>query len=387
MMKAEMEPSQKLIEQFVFRYLQSIGGEVNKTNRGWGVKLPADELSRFDRRELELALGPTGGDDQIVDGVIRPGSAFVGGILEDAVGTAPLGRLDIEFDDTPTTLLDKRTTNGVTAEVRSFTPYYDRRAVVVLYHISVETVSQYETRELRATAVDAESLVHLPRLARRFLTVTSSVNGLCEHKKTELKQSEVHSIWSSIEERLVHEVRPVVQRYREQAAEAARVEFSEYREVHEARISQCERELEQLGRRLEELGLNNSESSGETHADRLRTRNDLKSRRQEVETELQRLQSVRQEGFADQRQKVADRHRVSVRINPDSLTEIHYEAGDMELHLHQGSESRYLTVGYGHGVGPIQELRCDHCDIDFTEHNPIGGLEDGILCSACYDEG
>jgi len=385
-MRAEMEPSQKLIERFVLRYLRSIGGEVDETNSAWGVRLPADELGRFDRRELELALGPTEGDDQIVDGVIRPGSAFVDEMLEDAVGTAPLGRLDIEFDDTPKTLLDERTTNGVTAEARSFTPYYDRRAVVVLYHISVETVSRYETRELRAAAVDAESLMNLPKVARRFLTVTSSVNGPCVHKKADLKQSEVHSIWSSIEERLVNDMRPVVQRYREQAAEAARVEFSEYREVHEARISQFERELEQLDRRLNQLGLNESESGGEAHADRLRTRNDLKSRRQDIEKELQRLQSVRQEGFADQRQKVADRHRVSVRVNPDSFTEIRYEAGDMELHLHQGSESRYLTVGYGQGVGPIQELRCDQCDINFTEHNPIGGLDDGIFCSDCYDD-
>jgi formylmethanofuran dehydrogenase subunit E len=80
---------------------------------------------------------------------------------------------------------------------------------------------------------------------------------------------------------------------------------------------------------------------------------------------------------------VYDRHALTVRLRPVTLTAISYERGDLAL-SHQGSnETTSIAVAYAVGIGVIDERRCERCDEPLAEDNPLmldGELLVGSVC-------
>jgi len=265
----------------------------------------------------------------------------------------------------------------------TFTPYYDRTAVVFLFQVSIETVSEYQRELLRAIAVDTRSEESLPRLEETFLRLTAVEANTTTDNHTQLKKSDVRSLTDTARNQLINRTQSVVDEIHEEASRAADAEVEEYRQMQQQRIQELEKKYSNLSSKIGDLSekINSSDPKDRVH--RLKERKDLKSEYDEVDAKLSELRERREQGFPERQREIRERHALDVRTTPLTLTEVEYERGEIEFELIDDGKVHSVTFGYGSGTGITDEVLCSSCGQEFTNQNPIVSLGDGLLCMEC----
>ncbi|AGN01205.1 hypothetical protein L593_06280 [Salinarchaeum sp. Harcht-Bsk1] len=387
MTDAALPVTERAVEQFVEEYLTSIGGEIQKRDRTWSVTLPDAAPTELDIEGTDLVVASD--PEEVPDGAlaIAPDSDFVNRLLEEAGKLAPVGSFSLTagtFD------LQNRLPSWITggpAQVleTSFSPYYDRRALCVLFDVGIETVSQFQSEELRAVAVDAKNAEPLPRLAETYLEVTGADSPPLEEGK-ELDAQALETTLDAAKEQIEQEIAPTVEEIRERATRAADVELEEYREVVRQRRQELDDEIDRLDERIAEIS-KEIDSADEQHdrVEALRTRKQLRADREELAAERDELVEKIEAGFPEQRREIRDRHALTVRVQPSILTTVTYERGDIEYQLEIDGARTTVTCPYAVGIGVMEAPTCSRCGRTLDGESALT-IEDGeVVGNSCCE--
>lgn len=267
----------------------------------------------------------------------------------------------------------------------TFIAYYDRSAIAVLYRISIETVSEYQTELLRMTAIDIRSQERLPRLEEMFLESTPPTEPQIKSQPVEILESIAENLITQTRERIVDRVRPDIDEIHQEASRAADAEVKEYRQMQQKRIEELEEEKTRLSNRIEELSESIQQSSdGGDRVEALQKRKELKSEHESVDSELEELYHRREQCYPEKQKEIRERHALEVVVCPLIITQVEYERGEIDLELKEGTVTQTLTLGYGDGVGITEELECEFCHRTLGEHNPLRNIQEGLQCSECH---
>jgi chromosome segregation ATPase len=266
----------------------------------------------------------------------------------------------------------------------TFSPYYDRTAVSVLYRIRIETVSEYQTELLRAIAIDVRSEDRLAALEETFLDITVPEDPAHETEPLELGRDQSKQIIDQTRGELLDVVEPTIDEIHQEASRAADAELEEYHQMQEQRIEELQEQRSDLTSKIDELSNSIPQAAGQRdRVDDLKTRKDLKSDLNEIDTELEDLRRCREQGFPSMQQEIRDRHALEVVVTPLTITEVQYERGEAHFKLMDDSASVDITLGYGNGVGVTEDIHCDRCGEELTGGNPVSSMKDGIQCENC----
>jgi DNA repair exonuclease SbcCD ATPase subunit len=266
----------------------------------------------------------------------------------------------------------------------TFTPYYDRSAVAILYRISIETVSEYQTELLRASAIDIRSRERLRNLEETFLKSTLPTEARIKSDPLDIERSTADKLIEQTQEQIVDRVQPKVDEIHQEASRAADAEIEEYRQMQQQRIEELEQRQARLSDRITDLSGSIGQSTDERdRVEALQKRKELNSEFDEVESELEEIRHRREQGFPEKQREIRGRHALEVIVKPLTITHIEYERGEIEIELEEGTVTHSLTLGYGDGVGIAEELECDFCNQILGEQNPLRSIKEGLRCSYC----
>ena len=363
--------TEEAVERFADVYLRSLGADIDKDGRRWTVTLPddADTNVEIDGATLVVTTETDAVDDDEI--ALAPGSAFVERLFDEAAEKCPTGTLALTGDDVALRLPAWLEASSVDVVDQSFTPYYDRRAICALFHVGIETVSEYETDELRAVAVDRNDLESRPRLAETYLDLAERMDGTLSSGGS-FAPDTVRECLEAAQEIAKDDVGSVVEETRHRATRASEVELEEYREYVTQRLDELTAEIDRLSVRIEkttEKVDTSSEQSERVAA--LRERKRLRAERDELREERDELQTAIDAGFPERRREIRDRHALTVRIRPVTLTGVKYERGDLELTLNDGDTVVTETFPFAVGSGILDEQQCDRCGTALSKDNPL----------------
>jgi len=204
-------------------------------------------------------------------------------------------------------------------EVREiqFTPYYDRTAIVVLFEVSIETVSEYQQELLRAIAIDHRSEQRLPALEETFLQMTAiPTNGSPTTAKSSLSESDARSHLSTAQDQLMRSIQNEIDEVHNEASRAADAEVEEYRQLQQQRIQELEEERSKLSSKIDELSETINGSDQDDRVEALKKRKEAKAEYEEVDAELSTLQEQRDQGFPQKQEEIRKRHALDIRVTP-----------------------------------------------------------------------
>lgn len=359
------------VERFAEAYLSQLGADIHRDGRRWTVELPETAPTDIlvDGATLVGTTDPEEVDDDEI--ALAPESEFVERLIEEAAVKWPVGTLEFTGD-----VIDIRhppwlAESEVEIIEQSFVPYYDRQAICVLYHVGIETVSEYQSETLRAIAIDIDGHDRRPRLAQTYIEVAEAFDSTPPSGRP-LDSGSVRGVLTHAREAVEEDIAPMIQETRERATRAAQVELEEYQEYVRQRRSELDSEIDRLTERIEEA-TKIVENATEHHdrVEALRERKRLRSEREELKTERNGLREEIEAGFPDRREEVRNRHALTVRIRPVALASISYERGDLELVITDGEKSVDTSFAYAAGIGVIDRPQCDRCGRSLTESNPL----------------
>jgi len=382
MTDAALSVTQSAVERFAEQYLQSLGCDIDMTENRWEVTVPDGANTALSAGDLTLILGEDPEEGDSAESLHSESNLFQQ-MLSEAGERCPTGKLSIETEDSEVEIPTWLQKSDVNVGAATFTPYYDRTAVVFLFQVSIETVSEYQRELLRAIAVDTRSEESLPRLEETFLRLTSVEANTTTDNHTQLKKSDVRSLTDTARNQLINRTQSVVDEIHEEASRAADAEVEEYRQMQQQRIQELEKKYSNLSSKIGDLSekINSSDPKDRVH--RLKERKDLKSEYDEVDAKLSELRERREQGFPERQREIRERHALDVRTTPLTLTEVEYERGEIEFELIDDGKVHSVTFGYGSGTGITDEVLCSSCGQEFTNQNPIVSLGDGLLCMEC----
>jgi hypothetical protein len=383
MTDAAVSVTQSAVERFTEQYLRSLGCSIEIREDRWVVTVPDGADTALSSGDLTLVLADNYDEkDNVMS--LHPESGLFQQILSEAGERCPTGKLSIETEDTEVEIPIWLQKSDVEVEEAKFTPYYDRKAVVFLFKVSIETVSEFQRELLRAIAIDARSGEYLPKLEDVFLRLTSlEGNSTTSNPTTELNKSDVDSLLDTARDQLIDRIQALVDEIHKEASRAADVEVEEYRQMQQQRIEELEEEHSNLSSKINELSetLNGGGEEKRVHA--LKERKELKSEFEEIDEELSDLRERREQGFPERQQEIRERHALDVRTTPLTVTQVEYERGEIDIELVNDSVSKNVTVGYGSGVGVTEEVRCAFCDRRLSNENPLQTIKGGLQCRKC----
>ena len=384
MTDAAVPVTQSAVEQFTERYLRSLGCSVERSDNHWVVSVPenTDTDISYGRHTLVLGEG-TAADDSTKR--LDPESSFFQQLLREAAERSPTGKLSIE-SESDIEIPGWIENSAVEVQDGQFTPYYDRTAVVVLFRIGIETVSEYQQALLRAVAVDTQSEEHLPRLAGSFLELTSIGSDEASGGSIQLTQTEARSLLDTAREQVLSDTQDRLDRIHREASRAADSEVEEYRRLQEQRIEELREEHSDLSSKISDLSEQIDTGDDDSRIQALRERKELKSKYEELDETLNELRKRCDSGFPDRQREIRERHSLDVQVTPLTLTEVEYERGEIDFELIDGSIYRTTTLGYGSGIGVADTVRCSSCEQELTERNPLQAISDGLECQSCTKE-
>ena len=384
MTDAAVPITQVAVERFAEQYLTSIGCSIEKRGDRWDVTVPdrASTELPVGRFVLRCGDGPAESDDNVDR--LHPESSFFRRLVTEASERAPVGKITVDSTDTEVELPDWATESGVSVSDATFTPYYDRTAAVVLFRISIETVSEYQSELLWTHAFDVRSMDPLPALEASFLELTSPDAGAIECEPLEMDSDDVSRLIDDTRERVVERVQPRIDQIHRDASRAAEREVEEYRRMQQQRIEELEVQLSNLSRRIDELSDSIQGSSDQSQRVRsLKKRKELKSEYEDIESEAAEIRRRRDRGFPEKQREIRNRHALEVVVTPLTFTQVDYERGELEMVLVDESATRTLTVGYGSGIGDMENITCDSCNRPLSEQNTLQTIEGGLRCKTC----
>ena len=385
MTDASLPVTQSAVERFTEQYLRSIGCSIEKHEGHWAITVPdgtgTDTTLTSGKHKLVRGENP---DENNNAKSLHPESAFFQRMLREAGERSPTGRLSIEGE--ADIEIPGWVRNGaVKVQDMQFTPYYDRTAIVFLFQISIETVSEYQQEFLRTVAVDARSEERLPKLEETFLEVTTTDTETVSSDQSQLTEEEVQSLLDTARDQLLDAIEDRIDEIHQEASRAADAEVEEYRQMQQQRIQELEEERSNLSSKIDKLSETVNTGDQKARVQALKKRKELKSEYEEIGATLEELQERRDKGFPERQREIRQRHSLDVKIVPLTVTEIEYERGEVDIELIQGEEKQTVTLGYGNGIGVTDTMQCSSCSQEFTEQNPLQTIEVDFLCRKCIE--
>lgn len=387
MTDAALPVTERAVDDFVTDYLESLGGTIRKEGQRWTVSIPDEAVTElsFDDTVVHVVAESEEADDDAV--ALAPGSDLFERIVDDAIDRAPLGSVALTGDDIEFDTPDLVASDSVEVTDQRFTPYYDRNALCVLFHIGIETVSEYQRELLRAVAVDLADHEPRPQLAQTCLDIserggTTLPGGDRTPESNELTEA-IAACRELVEIAIDSELRDI----REKATRAANVEIEEYRQYLRQRQDELESETQRLADRVDELSatIDAASERGE-RLERLRKRKELRSELTDLRDELDEVRDDLDRDLPEKRAAIRDRHALTVRIRPVTATTVTYERGELEVSVQGGGRSATLTCGYAVGVGILTHPDCEQCGAVLDAQNPAVFSDTRITGQRCCGE-
>ena len=383
MTDAAVPITQSAVEQFTEQYLYSLGSTIEKHGEKWDVTVPEQAKTEISSGHLVLFCGDGADVDENVR-QLHPESSFFQELITEASKRQPTGKIVLASEETQIEIPSWLQESNISVNDATFTPYYDRSAIAILYRISIETVSEYQTELLRVAALDIRSMERLPKLEETFLESTLPTELDIESQPIDIERSTVDDLIAQTCEQIVAGVQPKVDEIHQEASRAADAETEEYRQMQQQRVEKLEKRKTRLSNRIEDLSGAIRQSSDERdRVEALQKRKELKSEHEDVDSELDELRHQREQGYPEKQKGIRERHALEVLISPLTVTQVEYERGEIEVGLEDGKVARSLTLGYGNGVGITEELECEFCNQTLGEQNPLRSIKEGIQCADC----
>ena len=384
MTDAAVPVTQSAVETFTEQYLQSLGCTIDKQGNEWTVIPPNEVNSELLSESVTLVCGDDVDDESAEE--LHPESPFFQTLLSDASERTPTGKISLETDDTDVQIPVWLQESDIEARSAEFTPYYDRTALVVLFRVSIETVSEYQTELLRAVAIDTRSEEFLPTLEETFLQNVSPDDEPSASESMDMQAVDIQPLLDTASEQIVDRVQETIDDIHQEASRAADAEVEEFRQMQQQRIQALQEQLSHLSSRIDDLSDQiNSSDEGE-RVEALKERKELKTKHEDIEAELEDLRQRRDQGFPERQSKIRERHALDVQIKPLTITEVEYERGELEIVVTTERNTWDFTVGYGTGVGITETIDCSTCGEEFTEANLVRNIAAGLICVDCDQE-
>jgi hypothetical protein len=383
MTDAALSITQSAVEQFTEQYLSVVGCTIEKHGERWIVTAPEGTETEILDGEISLLCGEPSSEISENERELHPESTFFQELIAEASKRNPTGKIVLTSEGTQIEMPPWILESDIDVTTAAFTPYYDRTAVVLLYRISIETVSEYQTELLRAVAVDTRSMNPLPKLERTFLQTASSPAST-DSSPVDFERSEALDLIEQTREVVVDRVQPRIDEIHQEASRAADAEIEEYRQLQQQRIEELQEKTTRLSAQMDDLS--DSIQQSNTQSERMQAlekRKQVKTEYEDVQSELENLRHRRDQGFPEKQREIRGRHALEVAVTPLTVTQVEYERGELELELEKQGVSQSLTIGYGSGIGVTDEMRCDSCNQLLTEDNPVQEIGAGIRCSQC----
>lgn len=385
MTDAAIPITQSAVEQFTEQYLRSLDSTIEKHGDRWEIAISEQAETELPSGQLVLFCGDPSADLDENERYLHPESSFFQEIVTEASKRQPTGKVVIASEDTQIEIPPWLQGNNINVNDATFTPYYDRSAIAILYRISIETVSEYQTELLRATAIDIRSTERLPKLEETFLEYTLPAEAQIESQSVDIERSTADDLITQTRGQITERVQPKVDEIHQEASRAADAEIEEYRQMQQQRIEELEERQIRLSDRIEDLSESIQQRGNEDErVESLQKRKELKSEYEDLDSELEDLRHRREQGYPEKQQEVRERHALEVVVTPLTMTQIEYERGELVLELEEGSVTRSVTLGYGDGVGITEELDCEVCHQTLGEHNSLRTIQESLQCSQCY---
>jgi len=381
MTDAAVPVTESAVEHFTERYLRSRGCDIEKRGDHWTITVPKEINSEILTEGLTLYCGNDSADDDVE--LLHPDSSFFQRLLTEASQRSPTGRISIETADTETQIPGWLQNSDVEVKDAKFTPFYDRTALVVVFDVSIETVSDYQTELLRAVAVDTRSEEPLPTLEETFLQMISQGDETSTTAHSDTLTADVQSLLDSARQQLIERIQGTIDEVHQEASRAADAEVEEFRQLQQQRIEELEQKHSQISAKIHDLSEQINGGDEEERIEALKERKELKEEYEDIDAQLTDLRQRRDRGFPERQEEIRSRHALDVRVRPVTLTEVEYEQGEIEFELASEKEVRKLTLGYGSGVGVTETVDCDSCGESFGGENPLGSLSGGLRCESC----
>lgn len=376
--------TQSAVEEFADQYLRSLGCSVEKDGDRWEVVVPKDSDTDLSPGKSVLICDRDAAELDDKEQALHAESAFFQDLLSEASGRAPTGKISLTAEDSEAHRPPWLRESDVDLVDVSFSPYYDRTALVLLVRVSVETVSDYQTELLQTVALDARSKDRLPGLEETFLELTSPSETTVESDPVEMEHDRIERLVDHASETAVVVAQSEIDEIHREASRAAETEVEDYRQMQQQQIEHLEERVSSLSSKLEELNRTVEEASDQAdRVDSLEERNEVKGDLEEAEAELEDLRRRREQGFPDKQSEIRERHRLEVVVTPLTMTQVEYERGEATLELREGPTTRTMTVSYGSGVGVTEDVECEFCAERLTERNQLETISEELRCDAC----
>lgn len=382
MTEAAVPVTASAVERFTEQYLRSLGCTIEQREDRWEVTVPEGADTAISTGNLTLVCGDDHDEENSVK-FLHPESTFFQQLLSEAGECCPSGKVVIDTKTTEVELPGWLKASDVEVNAAQFTPYYDRTAVVFLFDVSIETVSEYQSEFLRAIAVDVRSAEPLPQLEETFLRSTALDGTTITSSHAELTKDDVGPLLETARNHLVNRIQPQIDEIHQEASRAADVEVEEYRQLQQQRIEELEEKYSTLSSKLNALSQDINSGEQEERVEALKERKILKSEYDTVDAELSELRDRRDRGFPQRQQEIRERHALDVRVTPLTVTQVEYERGEIDFELSEGKVVRTVTVGYGSGIGLTEQVSCSSCNRGFTEQHSLQTIKGGLHCEEC----
>jgi hypothetical protein len=382
MTDAALPVTQSAVESFTRRYLAAVGCDIATDEGVWEVDVPDSADLPVDGDRVTLVCEEDAEGEPEAGELLNPESPFFQQLLDIAAEHSPAGAMTITGDGEQRILPAWIEKSDLKVVDTSFTPYYDRQAIAVLFDVAIETVSEYQTDFLRAVAVDIESKEVQPHLAQTFLE-QANIDG--SPGTASRKKSSQQSVKESIEvakESMQHQIQPEIDEIHNKASRSAEAELEEYRQLQEQRYTELCDDIEQVRNKIAELN-DKIEADQSDRRESLRERKELRQQLEELETERNELSSQRDAGFPAKQRDIRDRHDLEVTISPETISILEFEAGELELTLTQDRDRTKITLGYGTGAGVLETANCESCDEIFQGSKAVNIKSGRLVCKAC----
>lgn len=359
------------VKEFTKAYLNAAGTDIEEVSDD-RLRVSLPERGVLSEEFSEVVFGEEADGDAVAVG---PETEFFKQLVEEAKEKQRFGKVDIS-GAAEVELPDWLTESDVVVRGYEFVPYYDRTAVVVLFSVSVETVSEYETELLRAVAADTRSNEVLDGMESVLL---EAVDSSPPAANVDVDKKEIEEAVETARAGVEKEVMPEIEDIREKASKAAAVEMEEYRNFQEECLTEKREKEERIRRDIQGATetAENAEERG-VRLEALRKREDLNDKLERLEKEIEEIESERSKDYPEKRKEVYDRHSVDVRIEPASVTVVSYEKGDLVVETPSGE----LSFDYATGVGVTEEVVCEKCGQELSEEAPLGSSR-RIRCGGC----
>ncbi|ELZ88483.1 hypothetical protein C453_01425 [Haloferax elongans ATCC BAA-1513] len=384
MTDASVPVTQSAVESFAERYLRSLGCTIEQRGDTWDVSVPegADTQSLPD--EFTVVCGTESDSPEENTELLHPESRLLHELLDEAVRRTPAGRINLTSESTEIELPEWLRGGDVEVRNAEFAPYYDRSALVVLFRVSIETVSEYQREFLRVVALDARSGESLEGLERNFLRITSFTDDSPSGGQPSLGRENVRGLVDEGQRQVVDRVQDLIDEVHEEASRAADAEVEEFRQMQQQRIRELEERHESLSSKLDESRATIDASEQVERVEALKQRKQIKGKLEELTTELSDLRRRRDQGFPERQKEIRQRHALDVKVSPLTATQVEYERGEVEIELAEEGVIQPLTVGYGIGVGVTDTVQCTVCGREITSQNPLVSIIGEVNCDECH---